>query len=316
MVPSLCPATEDNVLYTARSMQAAEAHLEPVSVVIPALDEERGIALVLDELIERLSAIFSPDSWEIIVVDDGSKDSTKDIVKTYLSDNVKLFENPKSLGYGAAIKAGVAVSRYDWVMITDGDGTYPAKHVPELLKSRNSVDMVVGARINPERNVPWRRRPAKLVLRLLAVHLSGRNIPDLNSGLRVFKRELFDRSLNLLPNGFSLTTTITLSCLAGGSSVRFIPIDYLARKGSSKIRPIRDTLGFLTLILRTILFFDPLRVLLPVSMGFFIGSVALGVWSTLYLGRFMDVSTILLFVTGVQLLVLGALADGANRRLQ
>ncbi len=297
-------------------MKTTDAQKEPVSVVIPALDEERGIALVLEELVDLLSRILPSDSWEVIVVDDGSKDRTGDIVREFISENVRLVENPQSLGYGAAIKEGVSVSRFPWVMITDGDGTYPAKHIPELLEQRDSADMVVGARINPERNVPWRRRPAKFVLRLLAVHLSGQAIPDLNSGLRVFRRKLFDHCLNLLPNGFSLTTTITLASLARGSSVRFTPIDYLARKGSSKIRPIRDTLGFLTLIVRTILFFDPLRVLLPISMLFFLSSLSLGIGSTLILGRFMDVSTILLFVTGVQLPVLGALADGANRRLQ
>ena len=297
-------------------MNQAETSYEPVSVVIPALDEQDGIAAVLEELITLLSSLFPGDSWEIIVVDDGSKDSTSEIVGRFLSDQVKLVRHPKSRGYGAAIKAGVEQSRSDWIMITDADGTYPAKHVPELLKRQTSDDMIVGARVNPERNVPWKRRPAKWFLRTLAIRLSRRNIPDLNSGLRVFRRELFNNCLNLLPNGFSLTTTITLACLASGRSIRFIPIDYLARKGTSKIRPIRDTLGFLTLIVRTILFFDPLRVLLPISLTFFLCSLALGVWSTLWLGRFLDVSTILLFVTGVQILVLGALADVTNRRQQ
>jgi glycosyltransferase involved in cell wall biosynthesis len=297
-------------------MEVAESPPEPVSVVIPVCDEELGIEQVIRELVERLTAILPLDSWEIIVVDDGCRDGTAEIVEALITDNIRLVSNPQSLGYGAAIKAGVAVSRFDWVMITDGDGTYPAKHLPELLQRLPSDDMVVGARINPQRNLPWQRRPAKLVLRLLANHLTGRKIPDLNSGMRVFRREVFDRCLNLLPDGFSLTTTITLASLAEGSSVRFIPIDYLARKGKSKIRPIRDTLGFLTLILRTVLFFDPLKILLPVSMLFFLASVVLGIGSTILLDRFMDVSTILLFVTGVQLLVLGALADGANRRLR
>ena len=129
------------------------------------------------------------------------------------------------------------------------------------------------------------------------------------------RRDLVLRFANILPDGFSFTTTITLAMISAGFRVKYITIDYLKRSGSSKIRPIADTLNFLKLIVRTVMFFDPLRVFLPVSLLFMLAAAALGVGSWAISGRVMDVSTMLLFVTGVNLLAIGMLADMLNRRL-
>jgi hypothetical protein len=144
--------------------------------------------------------------------------------------------------------------------------------------------------------------------------MAQRSIPDLNSGLRVMRRSVVRRYERILPNQFSFTTTVTLAMLSGGYSVHYETVEYLKRKGSSKISPIADTLRFLALIIRTIMFFDPLRVFVPLSIVFFVASVGVGV-GTYLLGRFMDVTTMLLFVTSVQLLAVGMLADLINRKL-
>ncbi len=144
--------------------------------------------------------------------------------------------------------------------------------------------------------------------------MANRKIPDLNSGLRLIHKDAVERFENLLPNGFSFTTTITLAMLSAGYNVEYIPIDYKKRTGKSKIRPIADTLNFLILIFRTIMFFDPLRVFLPAAIGCIALSVIVGVGSMVAFGRLMDVTMVLLFVSGLQFFGLGLIADLVNRR--
>ncbi len=295
---------------------ARTAHREEgVTIVIPAYKEERGIGPVLESLGPILDELEGRMPVEVIVVDDGSPDKTAEAAQPWLSDRIRLVRHPVNRGYGAALKTGVAAARYPWILITDADGTYPNHFIPEILRHRDENEMVVGARIGAIRAIPWLRRPPKWVLKQLASMLSGRDIPDLNSGLRVMRRDLVQRFANILPDGFSFTTTITLAMISAGFRVKYITIDYLKRSGSSKIRPIADTLNFLKLIVRTVMFFDPLRVFLPVALFFMLAAVALGVGSWAITGRLMDVSTMLLFVTGVNLLAIGMLADMLNRRL-
>jgi len=174
--------------------------------------------------------------------------------------------------------------------------------------------MVVGARVSAGARIPVVRRPAKWVLRRLAEFLAFTDIPDLNSGFRVIRRAAIERFAAVLPDGFSFTTTITLAMLSSGFRVTYFPIDYRYRVGSSKIRPIADTAAFLALIVRTSLYFNPLRVFLPVALGFIAASALVAVLTWAFTDRLMDVTTVLLFVTGIQLLGLGLLADLVNRK--
>ena len=287
-----------------------------VSIVIPAYNEEGGIAGVVQELLgilEDCDELLS--DWEVVVVNDGSTDRTTDEVKPFIGGRVRLVEHPVNQGYGAALKTGIRNARFPWIMITDADGTYPNTFIPSLLEHRAEQDMIVGARIGENSHIPLIRRPPKWVLRKLASYLSQKSIPDLNSGLRLMRRNVLEQFLNILPNGFSFTTTITLAMFSAGFRVKYVPIDYLKRTGRSKIRPIADTLNFLKLIIPTSLYFDPLRVFIPVSFLFFFMSVFVGVGSLLFTEKMMDVTTVLLFVTGVQMLALGMFADMINRRL-
>jgi glycosyltransferase involved in cell wall biosynthesis len=292
------------------------AALEPFTVIIPAYNEEAGITPVLDRLSEELSAAAGDTPFEILVVDDGSEDQTARAVESHGSENIRLLCHDVNRGYGAAIKTGVTVARYPWIVITDADGTYPSEAIPVLLREAASADMVVGARTAQKRAIPLIRRPAKWVLTRLASYLSRRNIPDLNSGLRVMRKSLVERYAHLLPDGFSLTTTITLALLSGGHKVKYVPISYFRRTGKSKIRPLADTLGFLMLILRTVVYFDPLRIFVPLSLIFILLSALVAGGSMFWLGDFMDVTTVLLFITGVHLLALGMLADAVSRKLR
>ncbi len=298
------------MMTAARPLVADE---DGVTVVIPAYNEGPGIGPVLVELRAELDRIALPT--QIIVVDDGSRDDTAAQVEAFVDDRLSLVRPPYNRGYGAAIKTGVAQARYPWILITDADGTYPAKFIAPILEERKLNQMVVGARIGETAHIPLLRRPPKWVLRRLASYLCRYRIPDLNSGLRLMRKDLLERYERMLPNQFSFTTTITLAMLSSGYQVKYLPIDYLKRKGKSKIRPIADTINFLILIIRTITYFNPLRVFLPLSLLFFFASVGVGVGSYTITGTLMDVTTVLLFVTSIQLLGLGMLADVMSRRL-
>lgn len=288
-----------------------------VTIVIPAYNEENGVAPVLTELLQTLEDVLGQTvAWEVIIVDDGSRDNTQGAIRPFVGDRLRLVVHPRNRGYGAALKTGINHARHGWILITDADGTYPAEHIPDILRQRDLHEMVVGARIGEKSHIPLIRRPPKWVLRKLASALSRQHIPDLNSGLRVMRKDIVQRFENILPNGFSFTTTITLAMFSAGYHVKYVPINYLKREGRSKIRPIADTLNFLKLIVRTIMYFDPLRVFLPVSILFIVAAVVVGVVSYTVMGELMDVTTVLLFVTGVHLLALGMLADTLNRRFQ
>lgn len=281
-----------------------------VSVVIPAYNEEKAIEKVITDIEKALNA--GKRKYEIIVVDDGSTDETPSILKKI--QGIELIVNDENRGYGAALKRGIKKSRGNIIIITDADGTYPNKDIPRLLEYADQYDMVVGARTGKNVKIPLYRRPAKWFLTKLANYLSESKIPDLNSGMRTFKRDTILQFFNILPSGFSFTTTITLAYLNNDYSVKYVPIDYHSRKGESKIRPVKDTLGFISLIIRTITYFNPLKVFLPVGLALFAAAIAVFAYSTFILGKFMDVATVVLVVASIQVCLFGLLADLVVRR--
>jgi glycosyltransferase involved in cell wall biosynthesis len=239
----------------------------PVSVVIPALDEEDAVSNTVREVARALVA--AGVAHEILVVDDGSTDETAVRAE---EAGARVLRHPENRGYGAALQSGIARARHDLLVILDADGTYPASALPCLLAFSEQYDMIVGARTGAEVHVPGLRRPAKWFLRSLAGFLAGRRIPDLNSGMRVMRRELVERFSHVLPNGFSFTTSITLAALCSGVPVRYEPIDYRPRVGKSKIRPLH-AFDFFLLVVRSIVYFNPLRVFLPFgAILFLLGS--------------------------------------------
>ena len=284
--------------------------MEEVSIIIPAYNEKEGITHIIESL--RLLKERYGTRWEIIVVDDGSTDGTPAMVKNF--GDVILIQHPLNRGYGAAIKTGIRHAKYNTLIISDADGTYPVNDIPKLIAQLPKNDMVVGARHINSSNIPLSRRPAKWMLNKLANYLTGIKIPDLNSGLRVMKKDIVLKYFHLLPDGFSFTTTITLAMLTNNYIVEFIPIEYKIRSGRSKIRPIRDTMNFIQLILRTVLYFDPLKIFLPISVLFFVASIAVLILSYLFTPKVMDITTVILFISGVQILAIGMIADLIDKR--
>jgi glycosyltransferase involved in cell wall biosynthesis len=280
-----------------------------LSAVIPAYNEEQALPGVLDSLQRVLDGLQRP--YEIIVVDDGSEDGTAKLAR---SRGVTVVQHGRNRGYGAALKSGIRQARSPWILITDADGTYPMDAIPLLLSETEHTDMVVGARVGGSAAEPRLRRLAKWMLRRLAMYLSEADIPDLNSGLRIFKREHALRLFPILPAGFSFTTTITLALLCNDERVCFLPVQYSKRVGRSKIRPLRDTLNFINVILRTILYFNPLKVFVPASLVTLAGfGISLGY--DLFILKDLTEKTLILLLAGVQLLAIGLLADMISRRI-
>jgi glycosyltransferase involved in cell wall biosynthesis len=233
------------------------------SIVIPCFDEAGAIAKTVHHLQDVLK---DKDDYEIIVVDDGSKDGSSELLQD-LGANIsvlKLVSHEHNRGYGAALKTGIRRALGDIIVITDADGTYPNEMIPVLLEEMNGADMIVGARTGDSVTYPFIRRIPKAFLRRYCEWITGQRIPDMNSGLRAFKKSIADRLLHILPDSFSFTTTITLAMMTNSYIVRYIPINYSARIGKSKIQPIRDTLRISQLILRTGLYFAPIRTFTPV----------------------------------------------------
>ena len=286
-----------------------------VSIVVPAFDEDRG----LEGVVRRLLALDLGRPTELVVVDDGSRDATGKKLDALAAaePRIRAVHHPRNLGYGAALKTGISRATYDVVVITDADGTYPEDRIVELLAAvDDGADMAVGARIGADVHIPLVRRPAKAVLRWIAQYLAGTPIPDLNSGMRAMRKELVLAYRSVLPQGFSFTTTITLAALTNGHRVDYIPIDYAAREGRSKIKPIRDTLGFLALILRTVLYFNPLRIFYPLSLGvllLFVLSLGYDIFLVEPAPNLGD-KTVLLFVAFMQTLSLGLVADLIDKK--
>lgn len=279
-----------------------------LSVLIPAFNEEAVIEETIDQVEATVAALGIP--FEIIVINDGSRDATAERARR---KKVTVLDFPQNRGYGASLKSGILACKCGWIAITDADGTYPIADLATLVREAENFDMVVGSRTGKHVKIPFVRRPAKWLVNQLANYLSGYKIPDLNSGLRIFKRDIAERFFTLFPDGFSFTTTITVSSLVNGYMVKFIPINYYKRVGQSSISPLRDFLGFLFLVIRLVTYFKPLNVFIPPALVIFVIGLSKAIFDLVRTNAF-GVGSSLAMVTGVQLGFLGLLADLILRR--
>jgi glycosyltransferase involved in cell wall biosynthesis len=230
-----------------------------LSIIVPFFNEARVIKKVLIDLHTFMQTVGIP--FEIITVNDGSHDGGGDIVRTITG--VTLIEHGRNRGYGASIKTGVSHSQYEWILWYDGDGQHTPENVESVLDFAEGEVMVVGAR-TAQKN-PLIRRPGKMILSAIANYLVDTHIPDLNSGLRMVRKDIFEKFVHLYPNGFSISTTITLSVLKAQYVVRYVPIHIEERVGKSTVSP-KDAFRMLSLIFRIITLFSPLRVFMPLTI--------------------------------------------------
>jgi glycosyltransferase involved in cell wall biosynthesis len=286
-----------------------------LSVAVPCFNEEEGIAATVGAVVEALAARGDAGGFEVVIVDDGSTDGSAGRI-THLTERlpgVRAVRHDENQGYGAALKTALRASRGELVAITDADGSYPAARIGELLDLAGDAEMVVGARAAGDRHSSKLRRLPKAFLRRWVSWLAGRRVPDINSGFRVFRRDVAMRFLGLLPDGFSFTTTLTLAVLRSGYRVRWLPIETAPRRGRSKIRPVRDTLAFLHLILRTGTYFAPLRMLAPVVALLAAAFAVSAGYDVLVLRNLTD-KTLILFLFTFNTFLFALLADMIDKR--
>jgi glycosyltransferase involved in cell wall biosynthesis len=283
--------------------------MKDISIVIPVYNDGEALEETLNSVFE-VAKKLADLSFEIIVVNDCSTDNTAAILSKH--NNILVITNPYNLGYGASLKRGIKIARGEWIFITDADGTYPIERLVDFVPSMAKFDMIVGSRTTDHNQTPFLRRPAKKFLNWFASYLAGIHIPDLNSGMRLFKRELCLEFWNLYPRRFSFTSTITMSFIKSNYFIKYIPIDYFKRVGKSSIVP-SDFFGFLSLVFRIAFYFEPLKFLLPISgLSFAIGLIKGGF--DLYRQNFVGNLSIFMLVSSVLIMVLALLADLVSKQ--
>ena len=274
-----------------------------VSIVVPTYNEQEAIVEVVRD-VERVMAA-TPHWYEILVVNDGSTDHTAQVLAAFEgAPHLRVIHHAGNRGAGAACTTGVLHAQGDLIAMTDGDASYPAEALSRLIALMSNYDMSVGARIRETGTLPFLRIPAKWVLRQLASLIVGQRIPDLNSGLRVMRKDVTVKFLDLLPDSHSWVSTITLAFLTNGYAVAYVPIEYYTRRGRSSFHPVQDTAHYLNTIHRTILQFRPLRVFMPLTAS--VLSLGVGRWLFhAWMGQGIPLSDGVVIVIG---LVIGSMA--------
>lgn len=274
-----------------------------VSIVLPAFNEEEAIAKVIDDVQAAMRG--TAYQYEILVVDDCSKDRTAEIAQ---SKGVRVLRRTVQGGSGASRRTGILESQGEIIVMLDADGSYEAADIPKLLAEFPQYDQVNGARTSEQGTLKLLRTPAKWFIRRLACYLTSTHIPDLNTGLKAFKKDIMQKYLWVLPDGFSCVTTMTLAFLANGYAVKYVPTVYHKRIGKSKFHPIKDTASYLNTVVRMVMYFKPLRVFGPATIFLVIFAIIKSILSLVYTSSLQE-SDIIIFMTAIMMAALGLIAD-------
>lgn len=274
-----------------------------LTIVIPAYNEEDGIRTLLESLLP----VCESQGWQVIVVNDGSTDKTVEKVEAFLpTPCLTLVTHRVNRGYGAALKTGVRHAQTEFVATMDSDGQHRIEDVIALAAHMQDYDLLIGKRDSVFHSPLW-RMPGKWALQQMSVFLMRRSIPDLNSGMRFFRREVLLRYLHLFPDGFSFSTTSTLIFMNRGYAVDFMPIKVNKRVGKSTVK-LSTGFDTLLLILRLATLLDPLRLFLPISLFLIIVGL---VWTIpfLIMQAGYSIGALLLLMNGVLIFIMALLSD-------
>ena len=282
------------------------------SVIVPCFNENNSLPKAIYDLI---LLIGDKEDWELIVVDDGSSDGSTEKLRQLQADipRMHLRSHQVNRGYGASLKTGIQGAKFNKIVITDADGTYPNERIPELAGLVGEFDMVIGARTSDNVTYSKIRAIPKVFLTAYASWIAGQKIPDINSGLRAFRKDLIEKFIPLLSNKFSFTITSTLAFLTNDCNVHYEPIDYFARTGKSKIKPVKDTLRFVQLITRMGMYFAPLRVLSPFILVLTLAFLLSAAYDVIWLNDITD-KTLMLLLSTMNTTFFALLADMIEKR--
>ena len=270
-----------------------------LSIVVPARNEAAGLRRLLPEL-----ASVSNNA-EILIIDDGSEDDTALVCETF---GVTLLRHRYPMGNGAAIKTGARAARGGIIVFMDADGQHRPEDIPRLLaKLDEGYDMVVGSRDDAS-HAGAHRGIANVLFNRFASWMVNHRVDDLTSGFRAVRAECFRRFLYLLPNSFSYPTTCTMSFFRTGLGVAYVPVSMPARIGKSHIRPIRDGIRFLLIILKVGTMYSPLKLFLPISASFFATGLGYYIFTFVSYNRFTNMSA-LLFIAAILTFLIGIVSE-------
>ncbi|HEX2134092.1 MAG TPA: glycosyltransferase family 2 protein [Actinophytocola sp.] len=282
------------------------------TIVLPCYNEREH---VLDE-IKRISGAMDASgmSYELLVIDDKSTDDTLKVLEEALPQfpHMRLMPFRRNGGSGTARRIGTREAYGRIVVWTDADMTYPNERIPEFIQylhDNPDTDQVVGARTSEQGTHKFLRVPAKFVIRKIAEMLAGTRIPDLNSGLRAFRRDVALPYLRLLPPGFSCVTTITMSFLSNQHPVDYLAIDYAKRAGVSKFHFVKDAYRYILQVLRMVMYFNPIKVLMPLALTMFFAGAAKGVVDVIRYDFRVTSNAMLVLVTSLIIGSMALLAD-------
>jgi polyisoprenyl-phosphate glycosyltransferase len=283
-----------------------------VSIILPCYNEQDHVTAEVERICAAMEG--SGYSYELLAFDDASTDETLARLHEAAPEfpRLQVVHFYRNGGSGTVRRIGTQRARGEIVVWTDADMSYPNERIPEfvqMLEKDATLDQVVGARTSEQGTHKLLRIPAKWFIRKIAEILTGSQIPDLNSGLRAFRREVSLPYLRLLPPGFSCVTTITLAFLSNQHDVRYVPIDYAKRAGTSKFRFVTDAYRYILQVLRMVMYFNPLKVLMPVALLLLGLGVAKGIFDVVVHPLRFAVNTVLIFVTGLLIASLALLAD-------
>ncbi|MDP2909511.1 MAG: glycosyltransferase family 2 protein [bacterium] len=278
-----------------------------ISAIVPVFNEDESIIMALSGLKQELLKLRGEkkvEDFEIIVINDASTDMTRGKLNGIA--NIKIIDHLYNKGYGASLKTGARNAQFDWLLFYDGDGQHKPEYIEELIKYVSENEMVVGSREGYRGSVL--RQLGKKLLTWIANYLVEKKIPDINSGFRLVKKDIFLKFSGILPNSFSASTTITLAFYKDGYNIKFIPITINSRqKGKSTVKP-KHAFTMSLLILRVIMLFNPLKIFMPMALILFVFSVILILLDIISQGHISN-STGTIFLTTVIVFVLGLLAD-------
>jgi polyisoprenyl-phosphate glycosyltransferase len=302
------PAT----VVASKPVDAASQTVPYVSIILPCYNEQDHVVAE----IERISAAMDASgySYELLAVDDASTDETyaRLIEVTPKFPQLEVVHFHRNGGSGTVRRIGTQRARGEIVVWTDADMTYPNERIPEfvqMLEKEPTLDQVVGARTSEQGTHKMLRVPAKWFIRKLAEQLTNTKIPDLNSGLRAFRRQVALPYMRLLPPGFSCVTTITIAFLSNQHDVRYVAIEYSKRAGKSKFKFVSDAYRYILQVLRMVMYFNPLKVLMPLALFLIILGIGKGIYDMIVHPLLFAVNTVLIFVTGLLIASLALLAD-------
>lgn len=274
-----------------------------VSVIVPAFNEAQTVG----DVIKEISKLY-PD-YEVIVINDGSKDDTASVAK---EAGAIVYSHPYNIGNGAAIKSGIRIASGEVLVFMDGDGQHDPEDIGKVMEYFPEYDMIVGSRRKSgQANVT--RSLGNRILNWLASYVAKFQVEDLTSGFRAIKSDIAHRFLYLLPNTYSYPTTMTLAVLRDGRSMKYIPINFEKRKkGKSGIKITRDGFKFIMIITKICSLYSPLRIFLPVSLFLFIIGLGYYVFTYITMGRFTNMSA-LLFSTSVIIFMMGLVSEQVSQ---